>query len=224
MKAPSLQKTAALSTALHVTVVLLAALITRQTNHMLLPSAYIVTLIGPADRSRGGESRGSVAEEKAVEPAVVENSKPAKTKLSKEEEKKAEDRIAEIAAAKKIERIVNIRRSMLSIKGSTQKSGAKMPAGSGSPGTAKGTAGAGGYEDKIRTEIMQQWIWPDTNEKNLEAVIAVKILKDGTIVVQNFEKKSGNRLFDSLALKTLAKASPVTPPSYEMEIGIKFYP
>jgi len=38
------------------------------------------------------------------------------------------------------------------------------------------------------------------------------------------EKPSGNVLFDRSALRAIAKASPVTPPPYEMEIGVRFYP
>ena len=53
---------------------------------------------------------------------------------------------------------------------------------------------------------------------------AIKILKDGTTIVQNIEKSSGNSLFDRSALKALAKASPLPPPPYEMEIGVRFYP
>jgi TonB family protein len=60
--------------------------------------------------------------------------------------------------------------------------------------------------------------------KEIEAIVSVKILKDGTARVQRIEKSSGNALFDRSALKALAKASPLPPPPYEMEIGVRFYP
>jgi colicin import membrane protein len=49
-------------------------------------------------------------------------------------------------------------------------------------------------------------------------------MRDGTIKVQGIEKSSGNALFDRSAQRAIAKATPVTPPPYEMEIGIRFYP
>ena len=52
----------------------------------------------------------------------------------------------------------------------------------------------------------------------------MKIAKDGTLSVQGVEKKSGNTLFDRSALRAIAKASPVAPPPYEMEIGMRFFP
>ena len=61
-------------------------------------------------------------------------------------------------------------------------------------------------------------------EEGLEAIISVKILKDGTVIVQRVEKSSGNTLFDRSAIRALAKASPLPPPPYEMEIGVRFYP
>jgi len=62
------------------------------------------------------------------------------------------------------------------------------------------------------------------DERTIEAIVSVRILKDGTALVQKVEKSSGNALFDRSALKALAKASPLAPPPYEMEIGVRFYP
>ena len=68
------------------------------------------------------------------------------------------------------------------------------------------------------------WVFPDTGKKDLEAIISIRILKDGTIISQRIEKSSGNPLFDRSAIKALAKASPLSPPPYEMDIGVRFYP
>jgi TonB family protein len=48
--------------------------------------------------------------------------------------------------------------------------------------------------------------------------------KDGTLSGVKIEKASGDRFFDRSALNAVTKASPVSPPPYEMEIGIRFYP
>jgi colicin import membrane protein len=78
------------------------------------------------------------------------------------------------------------------------------------------------YYTKIQQEIRRQWIFPETAKQVHEVVISVRIMKDGTVVTQDIEKSSGNALFDRSALRALAKASPVSPPPHEMEIGIRF--
>ena len=80
------------------------------------------------------------------------------------------------------------------------------------------------YYARITKEIWQQWIFPETGDKNLEAIISIRIMRDGTVQVSRVEKSSGNSLFDKSALRAISKASPVTPPPHEMEIGVRFYP
>ena len=81
------------------------------------------------------------------------------------------------------------------------------------------------YSSKIMNGIHQYWsLPPGAGKKGLETIVAIRILKDGTVIVQRIEKKSGNTLFDRSALQALAKANPLPPPPYEMEIGVKFYP
>jgi TolA protein len=81
------------------------------------------------------------------------------------------------------------------------------------------------YSSKIMDGIQPYWaLPPGIEKKGLEAVVSIKILKDGTVIVQGIEKRSGNRLFDRSALQALAKASPLPRPPYEMEIGVKFHP
>jgi TonB family protein len=55
-------------------------------------------------------------------------------------------------------------------------------------------------------------------------VVSIRILKNGTLQVLNIERSSGIPLFDRSALRAITKASPVTPPPQEMEIGVRFYP
>ena len=44
-----------------------------------------------------------------------------------------------------------------------------------------------------------------------------------TVLSQDIEKSSGNLLFDRSATKAISKASPLSPPPVEMEIGVRFY-
>jgi TolA protein len=117
--------------------------------------------------------------------------------------------------------IVDLRRRVASISGSQGKSSPK----SAVKGTGAGSSqGAATYTDKIVAEIKAQWHYSDWAEKDLLMTINVRIQKDGTIQVLDVEKKSGNPLFDRSVQQAVIKASPVTPPPYEMEIGMRFYP
>ena len=85
-------------------------------------------------------------------------------------------------------------------------------------------AGEASYIDKIAGQIHDHWQWPDYGKQNLEAVISVKIQKDGTLSEIKFEQRSGDRFFDRSVLQAIQNASPVARPPYEMEIGIRFCP
>jgi colicin import membrane protein len=130
-----------------------------------------------------------------------------------------EEKISVIAAKKRVERIVRLR-SVISLKGDVNnKNISETP----SINTGKGSI-SDDYYTKIRNQIWQQWVYPDTGKKDLEAIISIRIMKDGTISMQKIEKSSGNPLFDKSAIKALTKANPLSPPPYEMEVGVRFYP
>jgi colicin import membrane protein len=80
------------------------------------------------------------------------------------------------------------------------------------------------YYAKITDEIRQEWVYPDMGKKDIASIVAVTIRRDGHITIHGIEKSSGDLLFDRSVLKAVTKASPVSPPPYEMEIGIRFYP
>ncbi len=223
MRGPSLQATTVLSAALHLTFLLIAALILRHSRNVIMPSPYEVSLVGPTSSSRGavteeipmqGESGTRTTE------SIKQTEKPLKD--TKTDLKRLEDRMSEIASKKKVERIVRLR-SIVSIKNNDNSGTQKAAAQGKGSGQSQGTL-FDSYYGKITSQIRQEWVFPDTGEKNLEAVIAVTIARDGTVSVQRIEKSSGNALFDRSAMRALAKASPVAPPPYEMEIGMRFYP
>ena len=226
MKGPSIQKTAVFSAGLHIMFFLLSLLILRQSHEMVMPSPYIVSLVSPAGQT---QKRGATVEPGAASPAAEKNQTTTHTEAThideKKEQKTIEESIAALKAKKKkekqLEKILSVRRTLVSIQGKGGSTSAKAAVKGAGPAMGAGEAS---YIDKITGQIHEAWTWPGYAEKDLEAIISVKIQKDGTISVVNFEKKSGNRLFDKLALRTIEKASPVTPPPYEMEIGIRFYP
>ena len=222
MKGPSLQKTAVLSASLHMMFFLLSFLILRQSHEMVMPSPYIVSLVGPADET---QKKGAAVEPGAVSP--VEKNQTTTRIEDKKELKTIEESIAALKAKRKTEeklhQIVRLR-SLVSIQGKPSRSIAKSSAQNKTTGPAGGTSGAG-YIDNITGQIQSHWEVPDfLINKDLEAIVSVKIGRDGTLTVEGFEKKSGNRFYDRYVMETIQKASPVTRPQYEMEIGIRFSP
>ena len=222
MKGPSLQKTAVISAVLHFTFFIMAALVMRHSGKLVMPSPYVVSLVGPAAMSLGRDAAANPSgretapdTEKAAQPArAVEDSKA--------DMKRLEDRLAEMRSKKKVKRIVEARK-MITITGQSPVS-RKRHAQGASEGTKTGRPGSGSYEDLIASRIGQEIIFPDTNESMIETIVVIRILRDGTIRVQGIEKKSGNALFDRAALRAIEKASPVPVPASEMELGLKLHP
>ncbi|MEW6419098.1 MAG: energy transducer TonB [Nitrospirota bacterium] len=217
MKGPSFQKTTALSFVLHLTVFLIAFLILKQPNHIISLPPYTVSLVSPDVLTSINEAPDT-SKESVTLPDI--SRKDIKKEITKKEKGMVEEKISAIATKKKIERIVRLR-SIISLKAGGNKR-------SGNPQTTSTYTGKGilfdNYYSKITREIWQQWVFPDTGQKDIEAIISIRILKDGTITAQRIEKSSGNPLFDRSAIKAIAKASPLSPPPYEMEIGVRFFP
>jgi TolA protein len=128
------------------------------------------------------------------------------------------------------------------IVGSGSGSGAGAGSGSGTgSGTGTGVGSGGGtvleaklseYYNAIWTRIKEEWTLPETlpqRKTELEAVIVVVIERDGKIQKLWFEKKSGNTLYDQMAMRAIRKAEPLPPIPEEfsdrtLEVGIRFYP
>jgi len=221
MREPNLHRTTALSFAIHLTALLITFLVFKQSHHLIIPPPYTVSLVGPEvlkSIEAGKEIRMPEDKGNAV---TKEDTPTQKTKkITKKEEKAIEDKISAIAAKKKIEQIVRLR-SIISLKAGADER-------KNSPETTNAQREKGSvfddYYSKIRKEIWQQWVFPDTGQKDLETIISIKIRKDGTITAQKIEKSSGNLIFDRSAIKAITKANPLSPPPYEMEIGVRFYP
>lgn len=222
MKGPSLKKTAVLSAGLHMMFFLLSFLILRQSHEMIMPSPYTVSLVGPSGATK---NKGAAVEPGT--PSPVEKKQTMPHIDEKKELKSIEESIAALKAKRKkekqLEKILSLRRALVSIQGKGG-SNAKSSSQNKTTGSAVG-AGEAGYIDKITGQIQAQWSVPDfLRDKDLEAIVSVKIGRDGTLTVEGFEKKSGNRFYDRYVMETIQKASPVARPQYEMEIGIRFSP
>ncbi|MDA8432334.1 MAG: cell envelope integrity protein TolA [Nitrospiraceae bacterium] len=226
MKGPSLQKTAVVSAGLHLTFFLLAFVVLRQSNTIVMPSPYMVSLVSPG-RSAGAQKASAPHETASVKPREADADVSQKAKEEPGfDEKKAEkligERIAALQAKQRIKKIVEIRREIGSMRGRGDTKNTSAAPRTSAAGGGQGQEAT--YIDRITGEIHDEWQWPDYMKKDLEAVVSIKIQRDGTISDVRFEKKSGDHFFDRAALQAIAKASPVTPPPYEMEIGLRFYP
>jgi colicin import membrane protein len=229
MKGPSLQKTAVLSAGLHVTFFLLAFLVLRQSSNIVMPSPYVVSLVSPGKIGQKATAPPAAASVQSPRAAAESRAVAPKKEAPGFDEKKAEklvkDRIAALEAKHRIkekhETLGRIRKELTAIRAGGEKAPKKSSAQTGAAGEA---SGGETYIDKVASEIHEEWHWPDYMKKDLEAVISMKIERDGTISQVRFEKKSGDGLFDRSIAQAIAKASPVTPPPYEMEIGVRFYP
>ena len=84
------------------------------------------------------------------------------------------------------------------------------------------------YVGMIRQRVKRFWVIPDTllERKGLEAVIVIKIDKDGLLMGSRFESSSGNPYFDQSAMRAIAKAAPFPSPlgKAPLEIGLIFQP
>lgn len=220
MREPGLQKTTALSLALHLTAFLIAFLFLKQSNHIIISPTYTVSLISSDILTGIDKGKNEDVVQESKEPSAPSDIPSKSKKETAKEKEMVEEKISAIAAKKKIEKIVRLR-SIISLKAS----GDNRRVNSQTTGTSMGKGTMfDDYYSKIIREIWQQWVFPDTGQKDIEAIISIKIKRDGAITAQRIEKSSGNTLFDRSAIKALAKASPLSPPPYEMEIGVRFYP
>lgn len=218
MKEPNLQRNAILSFLIHLTFILITVITLKHTNHLVKPSSYMVNLVGSDKADTGKDISASSEKESVSETMTAQKIETAQD--AKEIKQYAEDRIAALQATRKAKQIVGLRK-LVSIKSSSGES-----SGSTAQKGENGTEGnePDSYESRIGREISQHYTVPELKGKNLKAIISVTIMQDGRVKVNKIEKGSGNVLFDRSVLRAITKASPVTPPPYEMEIGLRFTP
>ena len=229
MRGPSLQKTALLSFSLHLTAFLLIFLILRQSNHIVIPSPYTVNLVSPNVLRMNKGKIENIVKESEETAAPLESPEKSRKEAAKEKEfvekkiaalqqkENVEKKISDLEAKKNKIDMLAKHHEIISVKAGV---------GHGVQMSSAQVKRSDEYGSKIKKEIEPHFYLPPRiiNNKELEAIIAVRILKDGRVIVQGIEKKSGNAFFDRAAIRALAEASPLTPPPYEMEIGLTFHP
>ncbi len=217
-----------------------------------LPPAYEITLVSPGGEGEKSEPAppppsGPKKEQAAMEAAPAPKpatkltatptpNKPVVGKMAVETEKTrdedyekiVQERILAMRAVADIEKKVKLKEaiqvSRSTVKPQNQPAPKVIaPAGTGNPGTADPNF-LSAYASRVSQEIRRNWFYPDLKDGNLQAVVNVVILKDGTLIVKGFEKRSGNQLFDDSLMRALKKTARVDPPPYEIDTGMKFTP
>jgi colicin import membrane protein len=118
--------------------------------------------------------------------------------------------------------------------------GTSGQAGTGPVGPAGGSGGLGArvqesiliYQAEIQYQIQKNWAFSQQlagDNTQMEAILAIKVLRNGEIEDIWFDKKSGNTYLDESAYKAVVKSNPLPPlpndymhPFYE--IGLRFGP
>jgi protein TonB len=88
------------------------------------------------------------------------------------------------------------------------------------------------YYQAVYEKVYQSWTLPDfimEQQRLGEAVVVIKIQRDGKILGAEFEKLSGNNQLDSSVMNAIRKADPLPPLPEDfrepvLEIGIRFTP
>ena len=87
------------------------------------------------------------------------------------------------------------------------------------------------YLSAVYQKIHDHWVLPDLQnwDNSLEAVLVIKIRRDGTVTDTFFERKSDNIYFNQFVLKAVKDASPLPPFPDQLqenifELGLRFKP
>jgi colicin import membrane protein len=80
------------------------------------------------------------------------------------------------------------------------------------------------YALKIEALILENFVFPETVPATTRCVVAITVLKDGTLRIDTIETPSGNRIFDRAALSAITKTGTVPAPPFgrEIPLGVNF--
>ncbi|MEJ2032584.1 MAG: energy transducer TonB [Deltaproteobacteria bacterium] len=152
-------------------------------------------------------------------------------------QKEVKDALASIRDLYHEEKVVN------TPPAATESMPAAKPAPVAAGAATTSSAGTGGgkgaivqevlrrYLAAVHDRIQQHWTLPDLQswDESLEAVMVIKVRKDGIVTGNFFEKRSDNFYFDQFVEKAVREASPLPPfpPDLNedrLEIGLRFRP
>ena len=179
---------------------------------------------------------GKTKEEEALDKAKLSQVvQRLKANAAQKEARQAADRAAKDAVSKLADAMKSD--SAVATDAAVQKT-AQTSTADGSTGIS-GPRGTGiepdfymkQYLSAVYQKIHDHWILPDLQnwDNALEAVLVIKISRDGTVTDTFFEKKSDNIYFNQFVLKAVKDAAPLPPFPDKLtenifEIGLRFKP
>jgi colicin import membrane protein len=236
MKTSGIYSAFTFSIFLHVLIVAATLVIARHSSLYKIPSAYMVTIVDNSAASTSSNQQSEISTQKSdaeVHNSTTEDSKAKTQGMSissklkdiskKQDEMAVKERIEALQAKKRIEKMAALRK-MVDIGGIKSEVRSQKSEAQTKGSTAGNQTFGGDYYSMVINKIRQQWIFPESIDKDLLAIITIKIARDGSVTIGRIEQSSGNPLFDRSALRAVSKASPLPPPPQEIEIGVRFRP
>ncbi|MGO9613097.1 MAG: cell envelope integrity protein TolA [Dissulfurispiraceae bacterium] len=232
MRSPTLYGPVTFSLILHLSGIVVAFLIIKHSNIYESAKPYIVSLADNIEASAPSGASQAPAKELASHKTDKTTSPLIAAKQKVQEDKKLEndklmnERIEALKAKKKIEKMATLRKlvDVNTSRNSASKDLSPPKGKSTLSGTGGNASGGGDYYSLVVSKIRQQWIYPESIDKDLEAIVSIRIAVDGHVTVDKIEKSSNNLLFDRSVLRAIAMSSPLPPPRQEMEVGVRFRP
>jgi colicin import membrane protein len=251
---PGLKRAAQVSFVVHMVFLSIMFISIGRSPTFTMPQPYQVNLVSPsesrlkASRIPPAKSDVPVVEEKAaperatpekeVPPPKAERvrtverepAKPAEdlTKYSEEKiaalrarresEEYKRDRMSAIRAKEKLARVKRLGEAKSSVEVTARPAaGVSAPEGAESPIV-------GGYIQTVQGLIEQEWVLLRPSTEGILAIVTVRVMKNGVLRISGMERSSGDAIFDRSAVRAVEKASPVPPPPFELELGVRFSP
>lgn len=224
MKPAGLSRALGVSVALHVLTIVTALFIASRSMVQKAPVPYSVSLVSETPAFSGSVAPAP-AKEASTRPGEAPQpaAKPKERVAKKEDEALVREMIESLQAKKRIEKIVALRKT-IEVGGSAAQKPAKQPAAAATEQRGSGGGKGTDYYALVVQRIRQRWVFPETLDRGLEAIVAIRVERDGRVTIERMEKSSGNTLFDRSVLRAITLASPLPLPPQEMEIGVRFTP
>lgn len=242
-----LLKMGAISLGLHILLVIFLSLNPWPVLSKAKPMAYTVTLVPiaiPEPETRFKQLPLPEVQEEKEKPItkpkkddIVEKVKKSPKKVEKPEEKKPDLKHLQEALEEIRKKIAldEIQKKVARREKTEERSTATpppVPVISATKSSTEIESKLSQYYSLIWAKIKKAWTIPENLLKervDLETIIIVIIESDGKIRKAWFEKKSGNDLYDQMAMRAIKKAEPLPSIPKELgentlEIGIRFFP
>ena len=140
------------------------------------------------------------AQKKADAEKKAADDKAAKAKAAKEA---AAQKAADAARA---DRLASLRGMA---NGTPGANGNGLGTQAGGTGAGGGGTGAAGYAERVRAKVMPNIAYAGDTTGNPQAIVAVRIAPDGSILSMQLTKSSGNPAWDAAAMAAIKKSDPL---------------